>query len=74
MKNLRISVPLVNGELLDLYSDVTTGKALIQALLTSDWGAPPRCLVFEAKAEDGRTVEISIPYDERDTVHVHIGD
>ena len=70
MKNLRITVPLVNGDLFPLEFD--SGKELIHTLVSDDWGPPPTCLRIEATTEDGKTVTISIPYSESNKVGVWI--
>ena len=70
MKNLKMSLPLVNGGLLPL--DFETGKQLIQELISDDFGAPPRSLVIECTTEDNKTVTISIPYSDKNEVSVSI--
>jgi hypothetical protein len=70
MRNLNLSLPLADGGRHPL--DFESGRELIQELLGDDWGAPPRCLQIEAKAQDGRTVIISIPYSDSDEVSVKI--
>lgn len=62
MRNLEISLPLVDGGLFPL--EYSSGKELIHEMVSDDWGAPPRCMVIRSKTADGQTVEISIPYDE----------
>lgn len=62
MKNLRISLPLVDGSLLPM--DFDSGKELIETLISDDWGAPPKRLRIEAETEDGTSVTISVLYDE----------
>jgi len=70
MKNLKMSLPLVNGGLLPL--DFDTGKQLIQELISDDFAAPPRSLVIECTTVDKKTVTISIPYSDKDEVRVSI--
>ncbi len=72
MKNLRMYVPLVNGDLFPL--DFTDGKEAINKLVSDDWGPPPRGLVVEALTEDGKRVRISIPYDTISPAHATIDD
>jgi len=65
---------LVNGDMLDvgvynqaslhkLQSEGYSGRHLIHALITDDWGAPPRFVKFTGKDDNGVPVEIVIPYD-----------
>ena len=63
MKNLRISLPLVNGGLMPL--DYETGKELIHGMVSDDFGPSPLGLSIEARVDNRRTVEIWIPYDDR---------
>ncbi len=72
MKNLEVYLPLVNGDMFPL--DYPTGRELIHDMLTDDWGPPPTALVFEAKTDDGKTVRISIPYDEKSPASAFIGE
>jgi hypothetical protein len=62
MKNLRVYLPIVNGQQHDL--EYGSGKELIHEMLSDDWGAPPTGLVFEARTEDGRLIRIGIPYND----------
>lgn len=68
MKNLKISIPLVDGSLFPL--DFKTGKELINNLITNDWAAPPRSIAIEAKTDDGKKVVINIIYDDSDNVSI----
>lgn len=72
MKNLRISLPLADGGLFPMEFD--TAKQIVQQIAGDDWAAPPRSLVIEAQADDGRVVSITIPYDNRREVSVRIGE
>ena len=73
MENLRIYFPLVNGRLMP-YEWEGSGKQLIEKWTTDDWGAPPVSMVLEAKTSDGRTVTISIPYNDRGNASADISD
>jgi hypothetical protein len=70
MKNLRIYMPLVNGE--QLTVEFPSGREVIHALMTPDAAAPPRSLVLEAQTADRRTVRLVIPYSEHDPARVLI--
>lgn len=72
MKNLSIYLPLVDGSCYDM--EFSSGKELIAEMVGSDWGPPPRHLVFEAVAEDGRVVTLSISNNSSDRIHVSIND
>jgi len=72
MKNLRVFLPIVNGQQHD--QEYESGRHLIHEMLTDDWGAPPTGLVFEAKTTDGRTVQIVIPYDDVSPAHAIVVD
>jgi hypothetical protein len=52
--------------------DCETGRQVVQALFSHDWGAPPRSIVLEAMAKDGRLVRVIIPNDASDAVKVAI--
>jgi len=72
MKNLRLSVSMVDGSLLPI--DYESGRELIQGLLSDDWGAPPRHLRIEVETGDGQTVRIFIPYSDSTEATVRIED
>ena len=72
MDNLEIRFPLVNGDEFPL--DTPTGEEFIHNVASDDWGAPPRCMVIAAKTNDGRTVEISIPYNRTGSASAYIRD
>jgi len=72
---LKVSIPLVNGDLQEfdqpdsimsrlssLRRDSYEGKALVHALLTDDWGPPPRSVRIRGTLEDGTMVDEYIPY------------
>ncbi len=68
---IRVYMPLINGDQQPL-AECSSGKELIHELITDDFAAPPRCLCIEAKDGDGKTVTLTIPYDDRDTVSMKI--
>ena len=68
MNNLRIFVPLANNDQLPI--EFSTGKELIEFFVGDDTGSPPRGLCIEADDENGKTVRITVPYDEPDEVFV----
>lgn len=72
MQNLNIYLPLVNGGELPL--DFLNGRDLIHEMVTDDFGAPPLFLCIDAKTDDGKTVSISIPYNDSDKAVVKIID
>ena len=45
-----------------LVHDGLSGKALIHALLTDDWGPPPVRVTLSCPGVDGKPVKIVIPY------------
>jgi hypothetical protein len=70
MKNLRIFMPLANGEQLTL--EFANGREAIDGLVSTAPGATPRSLVFEAQTADRRTVRVIIPYSDGDPARVLI--
>lgn len=72
MRNVRISLPLVNGGLMPL--DFETTKDVVLQLAGDDVRPPPRSLVIEAQAEDGRVVTISFPFDRSHEASVRIAE
>jgi hypothetical protein len=70
MKNLRIFMPLANGEQLTL--EFANGREAIDGLVRTTPGASPRSLVFEAQTADRRTVRLIIPYSDGDPARVLI--
>jgi hypothetical protein len=62
MKNLQVSLPLVDGGLLPVSVD--SGREFIHRLAGDDFGPPPVRLILKARTDEGRTVTISIPYDD----------
>ena len=71
MQNFRVFAPLMTGAQMELH-DCDTGQQVIGHLFSHDWGAPPRAIVMEARAKDGRLVRIIIPNDRSQTVPVAI--
>jgi hypothetical protein len=47
---------------LSLRDSGLSGKALVDALLSDDWGAPPVSVLLAGKLEDGTQIEESIRY------------
>ena len=58
MSSQRVYLPLVDGGEYPL--EYTSGKELIQQMVTDDWAAPPRSLIFEATSDDGMVTRITI--------------
>jgi hypothetical protein len=69
VKNFRVFAPLVTGEQMELH-DCDTGQQVIAQLFSHDWGAPPRSIVIEAIAKDGRVVRVIVPNDGLDAMTV----
>lgn len=76
MATLEVTAHLVNGCLLDidvepdflarlqsLQGQGLEGRALIHELLTDDWGAPPVFLRIVGAGLDGKSIDITIPYE-----------
>lgn len=72
---LHLTVQFVNGELSEwqepesILSDLKElergglqGRALVDALISDDWGVPPRSVSIKGTLEDGTHVNRSIPY------------
>lgn len=72
MKNLEITIPMVNGDLFDLVDECMSGREVIHTLAGDDFRPPPRCLCIEAKADDGKTVRITIPFSDSEKASVII--
>jgi hypothetical protein len=70
MKNLKVFLPLRDGSVFDL--NYANGKEMIHEMITDDWGAPPRSLVIEGTADDGKQVVISVPYTDSEEASVRI--
>lgn len=68
---IRVYMPLVDGGQ-QLHDEYSSGKALIEDLISDDFEADPNCLCIEAKDRNGKTVTLTIPYGDRDTVSVKI--
>ena len=75
MSTIRVSIPLVDGGLIEydegpefmdklhsLQSQGFIGKQLVQRLITDDWAAPPLSVEICGKEVDGTSFEIRIPY------------
>jgi|GEM_PF-1389974 len=75
---LRVEASLVNGgamdwevdesvylRLLELRRDGLDGMALVEELLTDDWGAPPYKVRIVGRLDDGTEVDESIHCDTR---------
>jgi hypothetical protein len=76
MNSIRVSIHLDNGDLQEfrkgpgflerlrsLQARGVEGKALIDELITDDWGVPPRVVIISGVAPDGQRLEdILIPY------------
>jgi len=73
--SVKVSIRFVDGSLQEYFegmkilSDLARlkrqgleGKLLIHALLTDDWGPPPRLVQIKGVDESGCSVDIKIPY------------
>jgi hypothetical protein len=74
MKNLEISLPLVNGDLMDVFDDEISGKEIIHELITDDFGAPPSYMRIQITTDSGKVVALCIPYDDTSDASVSIDD
>jgi hypothetical protein len=45
-----------------LHAQGLRGKELIRKLITDDWAAPPNLVHIFGRDEDGKAVDITIPY------------
>lgn len=72
MKNLRIFLPIVNGSEFEI--NFANGRELINELISDDFAAPPNALCIEVISQEGKTITITIPYDDRDEAFVRIED
>ena len=54
--------PAFLERLTDLRTRGYTGKELIHALLTDDWGPPPLHINITGVSESGEKIDITIPY------------
>lgn len=68
MKNLKIYLSLVDGSILPM--DFSTGRELIHEMVSDDFGAPPKSLIFEISTKEGKIIKIAIPYSDDDTVSI----
>jgi hypothetical protein len=72
---VKVTISLVDGglqefdkgtsflkKLSELKAQGFSGKELIHALLTDDWGAPPLYVKIKGKDEAGNNIDITIPY------------
>jgi len=49
-------------KLSELRAQGFSGKELVHALLSDDWGAPPLYVKIKGESESGEKVDITIPY------------
>lgn len=74
-RNITVSIRLVDGGFIKYVADEEflsrlkalerqglTGKALVNQLISDDWAAPPLTVQIFGTDQDGRSVDISIPY------------
>ena len=54
--------PSIINRLIDLRNDGLSGKQLVDALISDDWGAPPSSVSLTGTLEDGTRVEEHISY------------
>ena len=72
---LKVRVYLVDGGVQDLtiddkiverhrllLSNGVSGRALVHALFTDDWGVPPQSVVISGKTADGKSINITLDY------------
>ena len=72
MTNLRITLPLVDGSLMEI--DEETGIQLIHTLLGDDIKPPPIGLNITIKDGEGKAYTIHIPYSNEDEASLFIRD
>lgn len=72
MKNFEMSLPLVNGSALNVYSGDISGKAFIHEHYSDDFGAPPKWLEIVVTTESGKKAKVIIPYDNNSNAIVQI--
>ncbi len=51
------------AQLMKLKRNELTGKELVHALITDDWGPPPTGIKIEGTLADGTKVDEYIPYE-----------
>jgi hypothetical protein len=49
--------------LTELQNQGHEGRALINALISDDWGAPPLCVQIKGKGLNGSEIDLQITYD-----------
>ncbi len=54
--------PAFLRNLKELTEQGYTGKALIHALITDDWGPPPKIIQIEGSDSKGKIIDVIIPY------------
>ncbi|MBW6512509.1 MAG: hypothetical protein K0A93_10430 [Desulfuromonadaceae bacterium] len=74
MKNLEISLPLVNGKLLDTHYGEISGKNLIHEFIGDGTSPPPKRMRLQVTTESGKVVVINIPYDDNSDASIYIDD
>ena len=72
MKNFELSLPLVNGELQDIFCGDVSGKEVVHELITDDFGPPPKSMDITVTTESGKKVKLVVPYDDDSNVVVLI--
>lgn len=63
MSNLEIDAPLVNGDLWPIHETGESCFHAVEALLGSDFAAPPRSVNITVHTQSGKAVTLIIPYD-----------
>ena len=74
MKNFELSLPLVDGSMLDVYYGEVSGKEIIHSLVGDDFGPPPVYMAIRITTKSGKNVNLHIPYDHKSDAVVLVDD
>lgn len=70
--SIKISAPLVNGDLWDPIGDNASGEEAVLLVCGDDMRPPPTSVVVKVTTESGKVVEIWIPNSDSGNAHVRI--
>jgi len=62
MGNVKIGLPIVNGDYWPLADESLTSKEVVTSVIGDDVGAPPNYLEIVVTTDSGKKVQVIIPY------------
>jgi hypothetical protein len=70
--SIKVTAPLVNGDLWDTLGESASGEDVVELICGDDLRPPPTSVVITVTTESGKRVEVRIPNSDTSTAIVRI--